>query len=88
MGRHNTVTFGTVLTSDWAEKQEERARGKYKLEKAVGHMTALEQSCHGQVSALSMALAFFVITEVYEILLAFTLRSKSKPLNIYTKCYT
>lgn len=42
MGRHNTVTFGTVLTSDWAEKQEERARGKYKLEKAVGHMTALE----------------------------------------------
>lgn len=48
VGRHNTVTFGTVLTSDWAEKQEERARGKYKLEKAVGHMTALEQSCHGQ----------------------------------------
>lgn len=47
VGRHNTVTFGTVLTRDWA-KQEERARGKYKLEKAVGHMTALEQSCHGQ----------------------------------------
>lgn len=40
------------------------------------------------VSALSMALAFFVITEVYEILLAFILRSKSKPLNIYTKGYT
>lgn len=52
MGRHSTITFGTVLTL-----KQERATEKYNLEKAAGPMTACSSAV--MVSALLMALAFF-----------------------------
>lgn len=42
-----TFTFGTVLILKWlGRKQEERAAEKSSLEKAVGHVTVLQQCCH------------------------------------------
>lgn len=52
VGRHSTITFGTVLTL-----KQERATEKYNLEKAAGPMTACSSAV--MVSALLMALAFF-----------------------------